>query len=112
MYTSSLCLAAFAFFPLLACGQTDTACSPVHFIIARESSGVANGKMQSLIDLVDAKLPPGTSNSYSVPYPAMIEPYEASEVMGMASVVHNTTQYAAKCPDSKIVLLGFSQGAQ
>lgn len=109
-----LSLLALLLAPPLALAQTDSACTTTHIVTARASAEApdTNGRIQSLVDAITALLPAGSVGSYSVPWHDVFEPYPSSEAAGMASVVNHTQAYAAQCPAAKIVLLGWSQGAQ
>lgn len=44
--------------------------------------------------------------------PALLDPYVESETEGVGNLTEMVTSYQACCPDSQIVLMGYSQGAQ
>lgn len=46
------------------------------------------------------------------PDPALLDPYVESQTQGIFNLTTLVTFYQACCPDSQIVLLGYSQGAQ
>lgn len=48
-----------------------------------------------------------------LPYPASLDrpPYLLSEARGIEALTRVTTAYAARCPSARIVLVGYSQGA-
>lgn len=52
------------------------------------------------------------SDSEAVDYPATLTNYQSSEASGVAGMLNLIQSYAAKGPNSKIALLGYSQGAQ
>lgn len=85
-------------------------CSPIHIITARASTeppgegiigGVADGIADSNSDVSRA----------AVDYPAKLMPYDSSSQEGTEALTKQLTEYANDCPDSKVVLLGYSQGA-
>jgi predicted esterase len=47
----------------------------------------------------------------AVDYPAQLTPYDQSSSQKTAAVTALLTQLVSECPGSKIVLLGYSQGA-
>ncbi|MFK0251248.1 cutinase family protein [Amycolatopsis azurea] len=47
----------------------------------------------------------------AVDYPAQLAPYGSSSAKGTAAVKKQLADQAATCPDQKIVLIGYSQGA-
>ncbi|TEA20660.1 Acetylxylan esterase 2 [Colletotrichum sidae] len=80
----------------------------VHMIVARASTerpgpgiigGVAN-RVQSQI--------PG-SDMVSVDYPAQLNPYQPSQRAGVTAMTKLVQDYATQCPESKMVLMGYSQ---
>lgn len=44
--------------------------------------------------------------------PALLDPYVESETQGISNLTEMVLDYQSCCPDSKMVLLGYSQGAQ
>lgn len=43
--------------------------------------------------------------------PALLDPYVESQTQGISDLTEMVTTYQSCCPDSKMVLLGYSQGA-
>ncbi|OAR00870.1 hypothetical protein LLEC1_02739 [Akanthomyces lecanii] len=86
-------------------------CDPVHIMIARGSTENTPGQLITLAnDIIAAH--PGTTYE-NINYPALLDPYYGPSVQqGTAAVKSQLTDYVKRCPDSKIVLLGYSQGAQ
>lgn len=83
----------------------------VHMIIARASlekpgPGVIGGVATQVVQQL-----PG-SDMIAVDYPATLDNYPASEAAGVTAMTALLTSYASRCPDSKIVMMGYSQGAQ
>ncbi|KAI9050534.1 hypothetical protein LZ554_005695 [Drepanopeziza brunnea f. sp. 'monogermtubi'] len=89
-----------------------TACATsVHMIVARASTEMPG---QGIIGAVATKVQnamPG-SDSEAVVYPATLTDYLASEASGVAAMTKMIEEYSARCPNSKIALMGYSQGAQ
>ncbi|KAH8647048.1 cutinase [Tricladium varicosporioides] len=52
------------------------------------------------------------SDSEAVDYPATLQNYQSSEASGVAAMTKLIQDYTARCPNSKIALMGYSQGAQ
>jgi acetylxylan esterase len=87
-----------------------TACvtSGVHMIIARASTeSPGPGIIGAVATMVQSSVP--GSDFESVDYPATLTDYFNSEASGVAGMQKLVRNYAARCPDSKIALLGYSQ---
>lgn len=110
-------LAVFAVVAGLFAGPAATAkaaadsCADVAVVFARgtfEAPGVgATG--QAFVDALNARLPGQSVSVYGVNYPASLDFGRA--VDGIADATNHIQQIAADCPDTKIVLGGYSQGA-
>ncbi|KAF9873741.1 cutinase [Colletotrichum karsti] len=100
---------------LLAAGaaaqnSTSTCASGVHLIVARGSSEpVGVGRIGSVANGVVAAIP--GSQIEPLDYPAKFENYSISVEDGAIAMNLALTQYNARCPNSKVALLGYSQGA-
>jgi cutinase len=94
----------------LAAAQ-DPSCSAVEVMFARgtlEAPGVgATG--QAFVDSLNAQLGGTPVGVYGVDYPASLDFQAAAQGVGDATT--KVEQIAASCPDTKIVLGGYSQGA-
>ncbi|GAB7350303.1 hypothetical protein MBLNU459_g0938t1 [Dothideomycetes sp. NU459] len=92
--------------------QTSSTCvSGVHIIVARASTEAqGEGIIGTVATEIEAAIP--GSDSVAVVYPALLEPYPPSEEAGTSAMTALVQEYVASCPNSKIVLLGYSQGAQ
>ena len=92
--------------------QTTTTCATgVHIIAARGSTQLpGEGSLQDLSKQLKAAIPGSTSTA--VIYPATLFPYKTSEGQGVANMLLLIQQYLATCPKAKLVLTGYSQGAQ
>ena len=92
--------------PLLE--QRQSSCAPVHIIAARGSTEAPGpGAMASLAALIQAAYP-GTDLE-SINYPAKLFPYDDSSAQGTAATTSQLTNYVNACPNSKIVMIGYSQ---
>ncbi|KAI6710008.1 hypothetical protein PZA11_001040 [Diplocarpon coronariae] len=81
----------------------------VHMIVARGSNEAAGqGIIGQVATMVQNALP--GSDSVAVNYPATIQNYQSSESQGVAAMKTLITDYVSRCPNSKIALLGYSQG--
>jgi acetylxylan esterase len=87
-----------------------TDCSDVHFILARGTTESYPGSTYSLAELVYENLTV-SANYEDIIYPAVDETTSDSYFVGRAAVGRQVTAYATSCPDSRIVLISYSQGA-
>jgi len=97
-------------FPVVPTAGAQAACAPVHIIVARASTeqpgyGVTGLMVQQLVKDI-----PGAT-SEPIVYPAQLAPYPQSESQGVEAAKLKITAYVQKCPQAKIVLAGYSQGA-
>ena len=100
-----------ASFPIHLIPRQTTCATGVHIIGARGSTeDPGEGKIQPLSALIEAGIP--GSDDIAVDYPADLIDYPISETDGVKDMLSKITSYVAACPDAKIVLAGFSQGAQ
>ena len=86
-------------------------CADVEVIFARgttEAPGVG-GMGQAFVDDLRAKLGAKTLGVYAVDYPA--SPDFPTAVQGIRDASTHVQETAARCPDTKMVLGGYSQGA-
>lgn len=93
--------------------QTTSKCATGVHIIAARGTGEAPGEgaIGSLASDIVARIP--GSDSVALAYPASVLPsYEMSEGSGTKNMTMYIQQYVASCPNTKIVLLGYSQGAE
>lgn len=49
------------------------------------------------------------SDSVAVVYPATLQNYQSSESQGVSAMMSDIQGYVQACPNSKIVLMGYSQ---
>ncbi|GME37395.1 Cutinase [Neofusicoccum parvum] len=85
-----------------------TSCSAVHILIARGTTEEYPGDMGSLANLIIANN--DDADYEDIIYPATFN-YISSTQQGMQASMSQLTTYVEACPDSKIILLGYSQGA-
>lgn len=120
--TSSLLLSSLAAAaPLEAPAPEDrraSSCAPLHLLVARGSiEQVGPGaQLRNLVKTIVQQNP--GADQEAIDYPAELgtqqDPgkYGRSVSTGTTAVINQLTAYVNKCPESKIVLLGYSQGAQ
>jgi cutinase len=89
----------------------DGSCPSIEVVFARgtfEAPGVgATG--QAFVDALNARLPGKTVDVYAVNYPASLDFGQAAD--GIVDASNKIETIAASCPNTKIVLGGYSQGA-
>ena len=120
MYRPSIALCSFLIgasiaYPVLSdlpTRQVTSSCATgVHMIVARGSTEPqGEGPIVNVTSMVEAAVP--GSDSVAVIYPATLLPYASSEEAGVTNMTTMIQQYVQSCPNTKIALLGFSQGAQ
>ncbi|KAI0151070.1 Alpha/Beta hydrolase protein [Pestalotiopsis sp. NC0098] len=87
-----------------------TACQSVHIFIARGSDEPYPGRQGALATAICDGI---SSCGYEdIQYPATFDDYCTSSQTGVTNGKSAITAYAARCPSTKIVLTGYSQGAQ
>jgi acetylxylan esterase len=83
-------------------------CAPVHLIVARGSfEPQGEGISSSLSTSIKKRIPGATSEA--LVYPAVI-PYSGSMAIGSVNMKKAITNYTQVCPESRLVLIGYSQG--
>ncbi|KAF8160042.1 cutinase [Crassisporium funariophilum] len=86
-------------------------CAAVHIIAARASTELPGaGIIGALVEQVQKESSQTVSTS-NVDYPALLFPYATSSASGTAATKTLLTNQANNCPNQKIVLVGYSQGA-
>ena len=97
--------------PAPSAHAAEDSCATVEVVFARgtnEAPGVgATG--QAFVDALKARLPGQTVDAYAVNYPASLNFGQAAD--GIVDASNKIESIAASCPDTKIVLGGYSQGA-
>lgn len=90
--------------------QTANNCSDIHIVTARASTEQpGEGVIGSLAKLIQDNNQGVTRDN--VQYPATLKEYASSSSKGTAALTKQLTNYTEACPNSKVVLLGYSQGA-
>jgi len=119
LFLSSLvlggCVAADATDPtdteVASADQDITACAAVHIITARASTeapgeGITGALVSQIISTSNQSI-----TRASVTYPATLNNYASSSAQGVTALKTQLTSQVQSCPDQKIVLAGYSQGA-
>lgn len=94
-----------------AADQSATTCVDVAIITARASTEAAGEGITG--NLVTQIINTSTQNisRASVSYPATLNNYNSSSLQGINALKSQLTTEVTNCPNEKIVLLGYSQGA-
>jgi cutinase len=97
--------------PTASANAADDSCASFEVVFARgtlEGPGVgATG--QAFVDALNTRLPGKSVDVYAVNYPASLDFGRAAD--GIVDASNRIQSIAASCPDTKIVLGGYSQGA-
>ena len=88
-----------------------TDCADVHVITARASTerpgeGITGALVTRIVNASDQ-----TVSRAPVDYPATLTNYATSSSRGVAALTTQLTDQVRRCPDQKVVLAGYSQGA-
>jgi acetylxylan esterase len=93
---------------LAASSAAQEACSRVHILVGRGSGEAAGmGATGRLVTQMKSAISGVTAEAIN--YPAKLSPYPDSSSAGTNAVVKQTTAYVKRCPNAKIVLMGYSQ---
>ena len=91
--------------------QALDACAAVHIITARASTEApGEGITGDLVDQIIRSSSQSITRA-SVSYPATLNNYNSSSLQGINALKSQLTAQVQACPDQKIVLAGYSQGA-
>lgn len=97
--------------PTTEADQPITACADVAIITARASTEAAGeGITGALVTQIINSSNQNISRA-SVSYPATLNNYNSSSLQGINALKTQLTSEVTNCPNEKIVLLGYSQGA-
>jgi hypothetical protein len=106
-----LALSAIAAAPAHAVASSGSGCAQVSIITARASTEAQGegitGQLASAIQSASNQ----TVSRASVSYPASLFNYASSSLQGIQALTSQLTSLVNSCPNTKVVLLGYSQGA-
>ncbi|HWS31947.1 MAG TPA: cutinase family protein [Actinoplanes sp.] len=92
-------------------GDSAGNCPDAHIIVTRASTEApGTGIIGSLANAV-TRASDQTITVEATDYPAALNPYAPSVAAGAEALTEQLTDEAGNCPDTKIVLMGYSQGA-
>jgi len=98
--------------PALAVSSSNSPCATVNIIVARASTEAqGDGVIGALAEEIQKGVK-ATVSQQAVVYPAALTPYEPSVTAGDTAIKKQLEEEVSNCPGQKIVLLGYSQGAQ
>jgi acetylxylan esterase len=98
--------------PALAVASSNSPCATVNLIVARASTEApGDGAIGALAEEIQKGVK-ATVSQQAVNYPAALYPYEPSVMAGDKAIKSQLEEEVSKCPGQRIVLLGYSQGAQ
>lgn len=89
--------------------ELNTTCDDIHYILARGTTESYPGSLGSLVDIMLSKFP--NSNYEDIIYPATQETSTDSYWEGLLNGAQQVKNYVDNCPDSKLIMMGYSQGA-
>jgi hypothetical protein len=106
-----LALSAVAAAPANAVASSGSGCAAVSIITARASTeqpgeGITGALVTAIVNASNQ-----TVSRASVSYPASLNNYASSSLQGIQALTSQLTTLVQNCPNTKVVLLGYSQGA-
>jgi acetylxylan esterase len=112
MRPTALILLAAAQAALVAAQDASTNCTRGLYMIVARATGESpgTGRVGAVARNVSAAIP--ESHIEAIVYPATYVNYTTSEADGVKAMTQAIKDRVAACPDDKIALLGYSQGAQ
>ncbi len=98
--------------PAGAVSQSGSGCAPATVLAARASTErQGEGTIASLVDKIQASVNAGVTES-AVVYPATLNNYANSAAQGDSAMKSELQTIVNNCPNQKVVIVGYSQGAQ
>ena len=97
-----------SFVAALVAATQDPTCGCASIIVARASEEKpGTGMLGPLAAEIQHQIP--DSNIVALNYPAELEPYIPSQTQGVAALTRLIHEHTIACPDTKLVLMGYSQ---
>jgi hypothetical protein len=106
-----LVLSAVAAAPAGAVASSGSGCAQVSIITARASTEAAGEGITGNLVTAIVNASKQTVSRASVSYPATLQNYNSSSLQGINALKSQLTTLVQNCPNTKVVLLGYSQGA-
>lgn len=95
----------------ITCVPSGARAGAAHIIVTRASTEAQGPGILAAVANAVISACPGSDLAYN-PYPALLDPYLPSEAQGVGNLTELVTDYQTCCPQSRMVLMGYSQGAQ
>jgi hypothetical protein len=106
-----LAFGAVAAAPAHAVAASGSGCAAVSIITARASTEAAGEGITGNLVTAIVNASTQTVSRASVSYPATLQNYASSSLQGIQALTSQLTTLVNNCPNTKVVLLGYSQGA-
>jgi hypothetical protein len=97
--------------PANAVASSGSGCAAVSIITARASTEAAGEGVTGNLVTAIVNASTQTVSRASVNYPATLQNYNSSSLQGIQALTSQLTTLVQNCPSTKVVLLGYSQGA-
>jgi hypothetical protein len=97
--------------PALAVAASGSGCAQVSIITARASTEAAGEGITGALVTQVVNASNQTVSRASVSYPASLNNYANSSLQGINALKSQLTTLVQNCPNTKVVLMGYSQGA-
>ncbi len=107
----ALALSAVAAVPANAVASSGSGCAAVSIITARASTEAAGEGITGALVTQVVNASTQTVSRASVSYPASLNNYASSSLQGINALKTQLTNLVNSCPNTKVVLFGYSQGA-
>jgi hypothetical protein len=97
--------------PANAVASSGTGCAQVSIVTARASTEAAGEGITGNLVTAVVNASKQTVSRASVSYPATLQNYNSSSLQGIQAATTQITNLVNSCPNTKVVLMGYSQGA-
>lgn len=100
-------------FPSPELSERQSGCPNIHIFGARETTAAPGyGSASTVVNLILNSHPGATAEAINYPASGSNPTYSQSVLAGTNAVCSQVRAYAQRCPNSKLVLVGYSQGAE